>query len=335
MKIVISDYKASLNFDTSFAVNYLKGRLGDDIEVIVYEYNGDKNELIDILKDADALITGYLEINRDIVQSLNDLKIISIMATGFNFIDIQQASHSRIGVAVNQEYCTQEVSEHVMSLLLALNRKLKHYTNDVDRKGIFDYGTTNNLIRLDGSTLGIFGLGKIGRSVAKKAQAFGIKVIAYDPFISEALANECNVKLLPIDEVLSNADNISINMLQTDENIGFFDLEKFKKMSKKPYIINVSRGTLINEDDLVEALDKELIKGAGLDVLVSESPVLDDHPLVQRDNVIITPHSAFYSDTSIIECQRIACDNVIHYLNRNFDKMFRLINGPFLHENNY
>ncbi len=330
MKIVISDYKSSLNFDINYAISYLRDTLGTDTDIIVYEYNGNNKEFIDVLSDADALITGYLEIDKEIMQNLNHLKIISIMATGFNFIDIQQASRSHIGVAVNQEYCTQEVSEHVMSLLLALNRKLKHYTNDVDAKGIFDYGTTNNLIRLDGSTLGIFGLGKIGRSVAKKAQSFGIKVIAYDPFISEKVANECNVELLPIDEVLSASDNISINMLLTNENVGFFNMEKFKKMSKRPYIINVSRGALINEDDLVDALDKGLIKGAGLDVLVSESPNLDNHPLVKRDNVIITPHSAFYSETSILECQRIACDNVIHYLNGNYDKMFRLINPEIL-----
>ncbi|CAG9296826.1 C-terminal binding protein [Celerinatantimonas diazotrophica] len=330
MKVVISDYKASLNFDTNYAVSYLRDTLGSDTKIIIYEFDGNKNELINVLKDADALITGYLEVDKEIIQSLNNLKIISIMATGFNFIDIEQANHSNIGVAVNQEYCTQEVSEHVMSLLLALNRKLKHYTNNVDTKGIFDYGTTNNLIRLDGSTLGIFGLGKIGRAVAKKAQAFGIKVIAYDPFISEELANEYNVKLLTIDEVLSNSDNISINMLLTNENIGFLNMEKFEKMSKRPYIINVSRGALINENDLAEALDKELIKGAGLDVLVSESPVLDNHPLVQRDNVIITPHSAFYSETSILECQRIACDNVVNYLNGSFNKMFRLINTQVL-----
>lgn len=330
MKIVISDYKASLNFDTNYAVNYLTAQLNYPVDVVVHEFDGNKEALLDVLRDADALITGYLEIDQQLLQQLDKIKIVSIMATGFNFVDIEQASRRGVAVAVNQEYCTQEVSEHVLSLLLALNRKLKHYTKDIDVKGIFDYGTTSNLLRLDGSTLGIFGLGKIGRSVAHKAQAFGIKVIAYDPFISAQQASNCNVTLLPIDEVLANSDNISINMLLTDDNVDFFNIEKFRKMSKRPYIINVSRGALINEGDLVQALDLGLIKGAGLDVLTSESPELEHHPLVGRDNVIITPHSAFYSETSIIECQKIACDNVINYLSGNFDKMFRLINTQIL-----
>ena len=328
MKIVICDYKEALSADMSYSVQYLKENLGHNTEIVYYEYEGDKDQLISVLKDADALITGYLEIDETIMKHLDNLKIISIMATGYNFIDIEHANKYKIGVAVNAEYCTQEVSEHVICLLLSLNRKLKHYINDVENNNVFDYGSTSGLLRLEGSTLGIFGLGKIGRSVAKKAQGFGIKVVGYDPYIKEELAMENNIELLSVDEVLEVSDNISLNMLLTEENKNFLNMDKFKKMKKKPYILNVSRGLLINEGDLAEALDKGLIKGAGLDVLDTENPDLKNHPLVGRQNVIITPHSAFYSETSMLECQRIACDNVAHYLNNDLNKMFRLVNDP-------
>lgn len=326
MKIVISDYKESINSGMSHSVDCLKAHFGENIEIVQHEFNGDKDKLISVLKDADALITGYLEIDEEIMKHLNNLKIISIMATGYNFINIDHANKYDIGVAAIAEYCTQEVSEHVMCLLLSLNRKLKHYIHEIDANHVFDYGTTSGLQRLEGSTLGIFGLGKIGRSVAKKAQAFGINVVGFDPYVDQQLMDECNIELLPIEKVLEVSDNISINMLLTAENENFLDMDKFLKMKRQPYILNVSRGLLVNETDLVEALDKKLIKGAGLDVLVSESPDLKNNPLVGRENVIITPHSAFYSETSMQECQRIACDNVANYLNNNLDKMYRLVN---------
>lgn len=327
MKIVICDYKEAFSSaGISYSIQYLKTNLGTNDEVLFHEYDGDQDKLVSILKDADALLTGYLEINKSILDRVNDLKIISIMATGYNSIDINEVARKKIRVATAADYCTQEVAEHAICLLLALNRKLKHYLNEIDKRFTWNYASTSGLKRLEGTTLGIFGLGQIGRAIAKRAQAFGINVIGYDPYISKKIIDDCDITLVSIEELLSTADHISLNMLLTEDNINFLNKDKFKKMTKKPYIINVGRGALINEKDLVEALDYGLIEGAALDVLDTESPELMNHPLVNRENVILTPHSAFYSDTSIIEVQRKACNNILHFLKGEVDKVFKLVN---------
>jgi D-3-phosphoglycerate dehydrogenase len=329
LKVVICDSKEAFSYeDISYSINYLKENLASETEIVYHEYDGNKDKLISILKDADALLTGYLDIDESIMKDLENLKIISVMATGYNSINVDHANKNRIGVAICAEYCTQEVAEQAICLLLSLNKKLKHYMNEVDNNYIWNYLSTSGIIRLEGTTLGILGLGKIGRAIGKRAQGFGIKVVGYDPYIDKELVKECGIELLSVDEILEISDNISVNMLLNEENKNFLDMDKFKKMKKKPYIINVARGPLINESDLIDALDKKLIKGAGLDVLDTEVPDLKNNPLVGRENVIITPHSAFYSDTSMMEVQRIACNNVIYYLNNELEKMFRLVNTP-------
>lgn len=328
MKVVFADSKEVMGGDYSYLKQYFYDNTDNKSEIVFYEHDGDDSKFIDELKDADGLITGYLEIDEKIMKECKKLKTISIMATGYNFINIEHANKYNIAVSVIAEYCTQEVADHVMALMLSLNKKIKHYTNEIDNKYNFDYSSTSAGMKLEGSTLGIFGLGKIGRAVAKRAQGFGVNVIGYDPYIKPELAKECGIEMKTVDEIFETSDNISLNMLLTEENTYFLNKLTFNKMKKNPYILNVSRGMLINEDDLAEALDSGIIKGAGLDVLSTESPDLENSPLVGRENVVITPHSAFFSADAMLECQKVSCDNVLNYLNNDLDKMFRLVNHP-------
>src|SRR5699024_2719819 len=147
-----------------------------------------------------------------------------------------------------------------------------------------------HLQRIEGQTMGIVGLGRIGQSVARKAKGFDMNVIAYDPFLPPEIAENLGVKLVDLDTLLAESDVVSIHMNLTKENYHMFKKETFSKMKKKPWIINEGRGPMICEDDLVWALDEGLVRGAGLDMLESENPDLSECKLLGRDNVLLMPH---------------------------------------------
>ncbi len=325
MKIVITDYKDVLERDLEYEKDILLKGL-KDVEIVVYEYNGDQNEFLAVIKDADAILTAFLDINKNVISACKNLKCISINAVGYDCVDLNEATKRNIAVCPIGEYCTQEVAEHTMSLILALNRGIKHYINDIDEKKIWRYQSINNLQRIEGQTLAILGFGKIGKAVAKRAIAFGMKVIAVDPYVMESDAEALNVKLVDAEYVWENADIISNHMNQNSTNTNFFTINEFRKMKRAPIFINAGRGSSVNEGDLLIALEEGLIRGAGLDVLSEENPDLQGNKLLGRENVIITPHAAFYSETSMKELQRISCENIVYYLNGQKEKVSRIVN---------
>jgi D-3-phosphoglycerate dehydrogenase len=285
-----------------------------------------KDRLKDLLKDSNFLLTAYTPISDVIISSAPELKMISVAATGYNSIDIKAATDHGITVSNVNEYCTGEVADHAMILLLSLNKKIKVHQNNIENRARWDYLAAKGSLRLAGSVLGIFGFGRIGRAVTQRAKAFGLTVIAYDPYLPDNIFNESQVERVTPEEIYRRSDFISINMLMTPENQGFINEDAFRKMVKHPYLINVARGGLICEEDLVSALNRGDISGAGLDVLSTENPVLTDNPLVGLDNVIITPHSAFYSETSLRQVQETAAMNIINYINGKKELIQRAIN---------
>lgn len=325
MKVVITDYKDVLERDLEYEKNILSKGL-KDVEIVIYEYNGDQNEFLKVIKDADAILTAFLDINRTVISECKNLKCISINAVGYDCVDLNEATKKNIAVCPIGEYCTQEVAEHTMSLILALSRGIKHYINDIDKKKIWKYHSINNIQRIEGQTLAIFGFGKIGRAVAKRALAFGMKVVAVDPHVKDEDAKNLNVTLVDAEYVWENADIISNHMNQNVSNNNFFTINEFRKMEKKPVFINAGRGSSVNEDDLLRAIDENLLRGVGLDVLAEENPDLENNMLVGKENVIITPHAAFYSETSMRELQRISCENIVYYLNGEKKKVSRIVN---------
>lgn len=325
MKIVICDYKEDLERDVEYEKKFLLDKL-QDAEIIVYEYNGDKEDLKLLIKDADIIVNTFINFDKELIDSAKKLKCIVLNSVGYNSVDVDYATTKNIAVCPAKEYCTQEVAEHTMSFILALTRGLKFYANDIDNLRIWSYQTMHGMKRLEGQTLGIFGFGKIGQAVAKRTNAFGMKVMAISRHINKDIADKLNVQIADTDYILENADIITNHMSQNSGNTNFFNLEKFKKMKKQPYFINVGRGLSVNEDDLVMALDNNIIKGAGLDVLVEENPNLNLCKLTNRNNVILTPHAAFYSETSEKELQTISCNSVINYLNGEFDKIDNIVN---------
>lgn len=325
MKVVITDYKDVLERNLEYEKNILLEGL-KDVEIVIYEYNGDQNEFLEVVKDADAILTAFLDINKNVISKCKNLKCISINAVGYDCVDLNEATKNNIAVCPIGEYCTQEVAEHTMSLILSLSRGIKHYINDIDKKKIWKYQSINNLQRIEGQTLAIFGFGKIGRAVAKRALAFGMKVVAVDPYVKEEDIKNLNVTLVDCEYALKNADIISNHMNQNSSNNNFFTINEFRKMKKKPIFINAGRGSSVNEDDLLHAINENLLRGVGLDVLAEENPDLEKNKLVGKENVIITPHAAFYSETSMRELQRISCENIVYYLKGEKKKVNRIIN---------
>lgn len=326
MKIVICDHKESLDRDVEAEIAMFKQQLGEETNVIVHEFNGDKEALKVALKDADGVMTSYVEFDDDILSSCQ-LKGISINATGYNYVDIASAQKNNTHVAVISEYCTQEVSEHAMSLCLAVARNLKAYTRSIEVDKKYSFNCVEGMFRIEGSKFGIMGLGKIGKALARKAQGCGMKVIAFSPSCSEVEAKQLGIDLVDKTTLLENSHFICLTMSLNESNINILDKKAFASMKNRPIIVNVSRGQMIDESALIEALDQNKIFGAGLDVLVDESDrYISNSDLVGRDNVIITPHAAFYSDFSMHENQRIGVSNLVNILTEKYSEVTRLVN---------
>ena len=210
------------------------------------------------------------------------------------------------------DYCIREVSDHAMALLLALIRKIP-LSNKLVQNGRWEMPAVVPIRRIEGTVLGLIGFGHIPRLVAPKAQAFGIKVIAYDPFAKPEVFRAAGVEGVDFDTLLQTSDYVSVHAPLLAATRGMMNAAAFAKMKKGAYIVNTARGPLIDEPALIAALDSGQVGGAGLDVVAAE-PLAKDSPLLGRDNVIITPHTAFYSIEALNELQTKCATDVARVL---------------------
>lgn len=328
MKVLISDHPDSMMPSHELEIETLKAGLGQDLEVEVYEYDPEKHaEFLERLGDADALLTAFVTIDEAVMEAAPKLKVVSLNSTGYDQVDLEAATARGIGVCPVGEYCTWDVSESAIAYMFALNKHLKHYQTDIDVRHEWNYASAPQWPRLENQTVGIVGFGKIGRCTARKAAGLADRVIAYDPYVSEEVFAEQGVEKVDIDALLEESDVIICHMFLTEENKKFFDAEKFAKMARKPIFINLARGLCVDEPALLAALDSGQIRAFGADVLYDETPDLAANPLVGRDDVMLTPHSAFYSTTAIEDLERLSCRNIVHFLRGEKEKVFKLVNN--------
>lgn len=299
---------------------------GTDIELVEYDETN-PTPFYEAIKDADGIVTAYIEFDKAMIDRAEKCRVISIGATGFNAVDIHYAREKGIPVCAIGEYCTQEVADHTLTLMMALERQIPLIQKSVQEDKKWDGMICRGNRRLEGMTLGIFGFGKIGQAVGRRAGGFGIHVIAYDPYLPPEIAKKQGVELVSMDQIFEEADIISIHMNLLPENEALFNKNTFAKLKKKPTIINAARGAMIVEDDLVEALDKGLVRAAGLDVLEDEFPDMNTCKLVGRPNVILSPHVAYYSETSVRLSVEITASNVLKCLEGDYKGAFRVVNG--------
>ena len=243
--------------------------------------------------DADGIICGYRQVGRDIFEAAPNLKVVVRYGIGFDNIDWETATEFGIVVCNITDYCINEVATHAMSLLLALNRKVVAHNNAARAGERVPLGPSGSLY---GETLGLVAFGHIAQQTAVRAQAFGLNVIAYDPFQDAAVAEAAGVRLTSLEEVMA-ADYVSVHPPMSPETRGMIGAEQLALMKPSAYLITTCRGGVVNEAALYDALKAGQIAGAGVDVWDPE-PVHQDHPLLEFDNVIATPHSAYYSDAS-------------------------------------
>lgn len=326
MKILISDYISGLMPTHDYEIALLRGAF-PNAEICIFEYTDDKrDEFLDKLSDADALLTAYVHIDKEALERAANLKVVSIAATGYDNVDLVEATKHSVGVCPIGEYCTLDMAEHTLALMLALNKNLKAYSYDIDVRNEWKYNYPKAPTRIGDQTLGIFGFGKIGKRVAALAQGLGMTVIASDPYVKKDVAEALGVELVSPDEIYERADVISSHMNLDKANTEFFTAREFSKMKRSPIFLNLARGLSVNEADLAAALDSGLVRAAGLDVLREENPELEKNPLARRENVIITPHAAFYSVQSMEDIPRISCENIINFIQGNKNKVFKLVN---------
>jgi D-3-phosphoglycerate dehydrogenase len=279
-------------------------RMGATMEVASFVPNQcTEEDLLSVAGDADAVITVFEPFTRRVIEQLARCRLIANVGVGYQNIDVAAATDCGICVANNPLYCLEEVSDHAMALLLTLARKIIPLDRAIrtGRTGYRDMAEVRGRVfRLRGQTLGLIGLGRIPRTLVPKAKGFGFRVIAYDPYAPAEVAQEAGVEMVSLDRLLEESDFVSVHAALTPENRGMLGLEQFKKMKSTAFIINTARGALIDSDALYTALSEGIIAGAGLDVTEPE-PIPPDSPLLKLDNVILTGHSAYFSETSVAE----------------------------------
>jgi D-3-phosphoglycerate dehydrogenase len=231
---------------------------------------------------------------------------------GVNTVDIPAATRKGIYVANVPDYCMDEVSDHALALLLSWARKVALLNQQI-KAGRWDYKLGRPIYRLRGQTLGLVAFGRIPRALTPKAQSLGLKVLAYDPYIDQDIIRQMGAEPATLEEVLSRSDYVSIHPPLTTETKGMINRANLRLMKSSAFLINTARGPIVDEASLVEALQAGWLAGAALDV-IEEEPISPGHPFLGMDKVILTPHTAWYSEESEVEMRKKCTRNVVEAL---------------------
>src|SRR5882672_5444396 len=270
------------------------------------------DDILAVAREADAILVTYAKLPGELLRQLERCKVIGRFGLGVDNIDVKTAAELGITVTYVPDYCMQEVSDHAMALILALARKVP-FSNKLVQSGRWEMPAVAPLRRLEGQVLGLIGFGNIPRAVAPKAKAFGLTVITHDPFVSNDVLAGLGVEGVSFDELLSRSDFISVHAPLMPATRGLIDAAAFAKMKEGALLVNTARGPLIDEPALIAALDSGHLGGAALDVVTTE-PLAKDSALLGRDNVILTPHTAFYSVEALNELQTKCASDVARVL---------------------
>lgn len=287
--------------------------LGDAGHELRFEGNADSvDEVIAAVAGADAVLNCYAKMPGEVIRTLDRCRIIARYGIGLDTLDMDAANERGIVVTNVPDYCIDEVSDHALSLALALARGVTLLDRRV-RMGSWTPTAAGPLHRIRGRTFGLVGFGRIARALAVKAASLGYEMVATDPFVPDDAVREVGVEPLSFDELLARADVVSLHVPLTDQSRHLIGSEALAKMKPGAILVNTSRGPLVDTAALRVALVSGHLGGAALDVLELEPPAADEL-LLQRDDVVITPHAGFYSEESLRELQRKAVEQVVEVL---------------------
>lgn len=303
MKIVVADYEfPNLDPDKKAFENH------PDWELVDAQCKNEA-DLIAACADCDGLLTQYNWITKKVIDSMTKCRVISTYGIGVDKIDVAAASEKGIYVCNSPEYNEFEVCDHTIMMLLALSRQMVQLDRAIRRGTYGALKLENRLFRPYGQVLGFIGFGRIARQIAEKAKIFGIRSICYDPFLTAEQCAAAGAEKHELDEVMSTADFVSINVSLTDKTRHLIGERELRLMKPTAYLINCGRGAIVDEAAMVKVLQEKAIAGAALDTFETE-PIPADHPLLQLDNVITTPHSAWYTWESMFSMQYVAARQV-------------------------
>ena len=311
LKVVISDYDYG---DVNIERPLIEGA---GFELIAAQCKSE-DELIEVALDASAVVTQYARVGEKTINAFTNCRLIARYGTGVDIVDVEAATRRNILVTNIPDYCVDEVADHAMGMLLACVRKLKIYDKAL-RSGIWRWQIGQPIHRMRGRTMGLLAFGKIARAIAERAKPFGVRLIAYDAYLPKDAFVPYGVTPVSFDELIKQTDYLMIQVPLTPETRGMIGGAELKKMKPSSILINTSRGPLVNTDALYRALKEGWISAAGVDDIDPEPTKLrewkPESPLFTVDNLIITPHSAYYSEESIEECRRRASEEVVRVLN--------------------
>lgn len=268
-------------------------------------------DLVESATDPIGVMTIETDIDESVMAAFPNLEFISVHGIGVDMVDVEAATERGIPVFNTPEYCLEEVATHTLSLILACERRICQYNDDVTA-GNWDYERGGPITRLSTKTVGVVGLGAIGREVVRRIQGFGVEVVGYDPYVSETEMRQEGVEKVEFETLCERSDVVTVHTPLTESTRHLLDASAFESMDSGVTLVNAARGGIVDHDALYNALTDGTVAYAGLDVLETEPP--DDDRFVELDNVVITPHAAWYSEDALAELQRTAGENVAEFV---------------------
>jgi len=274
----------------------------------------DPQLIVDGARDAVALLPGYASVTREMIEAMPNLEIIALMSMGFDYVDLEAATENGVWVTNVPSAATEEVATHALAIMLHSLRQLRFYLGSANPDD-WNERAPKAPPRLSERTLGVIGLGRIGREFARQAGPLFGRVLGYDPLMPDTAEVRADLDALGVqrgslDDVRASSDVLSLHLPLTPETERMVDAEFLAGIPQGALLVNVSRGALIDDDALAASLDAGHLGGAALDVLATEPPS-PGHPLVGRDDVVLTPHIAYFSERTEIEYVRIQAQNAV------------------------
>jgi len=266
-------------------------------------------EVLSRTSEADVIITTKADFSRPVIEHLNRCRFILRCGIGMDNFDIEAATARGILIANLPDWYVEDLSNHIMAFILDSARKIT-LTDRLVRRGEYSPGKIKPIRQLKNCVVGFVGFGKNARSLLPKLKPFRLRLLVYDPYTSNLPQD---VESVDLNALLTQSDFVTINCPLTEETKGLIGEHELKLMKSEAYIINSARGSIVDEGALISALEQKKIAGVATDVLAKE-PVTSDHPLLQFDNVTITPHIAWYSEESLEEARIKAAENVVRFI---------------------
>lgn len=283
----------------------------DDVEFIISPAV-EEDDVIEAIKDAEVVLFTATKMNERVINSLEKCRLIIRYGIGYDNVDLTAAARKGIYVCNAPKYGVIDVAEHALSLIFA-TAKMTVKMNERVASGAWGSGGMGPFLRLAGKTVGFVGFGNIAQALCKRIKGLDMNAIAYDPYVKDEVFEKLGAERGELDDVLAKADFVSIHLPLNDSTVHMIGKEVFEKMKNKAILINTARGPIVNEQELIEALEAKQIGGVGLDVFEDEKNPVDER-LVKAKNAVLTPHVAWNTDVAVTAIHEEVGDNIVRYL---------------------